>query len=60
MVRSLATHVALGEAIEFSVNEGREFLEGCFLAIAPRFQKLGKLVSPRLVHRAQEFITFSR
>ena len=61
MVRALAAHVALREAIEFSVNQRREFLEGRFLAVAPCFQQLSKFVSP--IHRAQEFITlqgFSR
>src|SRR5215213_3680614 len=50
MVRPLAAHVAFREAVQFGVNERCEFLEGLLLAVAPCFQELGKLVSPRLVH----------
>src|ERR1044071_5109250 len=50
MIGPLATHVALGEAIELGVHEGREFLECLLLAVAPRFQELRQFVSPRLVH----------
>src|SRR6185369_9227667 len=50
MVRALAAHVAFGEPVELSVNEWREFFEGFFLAVAPRCQKLSKIVSPRPVH----------
>jgi len=50
MVRLLATHVALRETVELSVNEWREFFEGFFLTVAPRFEKLSKFVSSRFVH----------
>ena len=50
MIGPLATHVTLREAIELSVNEWREFFEGFFLTVAPRFKKLSKFVSSRLVH----------
>src|ERR1044072_6611596 len=50
MVRALAAHVALGEPVELSVNEWREFFEGFLLAVAPRCKKLSKLVRPRPVH----------
>src|SRR6185369_3510031 len=50
MVRALAAHVALGEPVELSMNERREFFEGFLLAVAPRCQKLSKLVSPRPLH----------
>jgi|SRR5689334_13085241 len=59
MVRALAAHVALGEAIEFSVNERRELLEGFFLAVAPGCEKLCKLVSPRLVHGLRNLSHYS-
>src|SRR3712207_8576111 len=52
--RPLAAHVALREPVELGVNEGRELLEGLLLAVAPRFQELGKFVS--VIHQsAQEF-----
>ena len=52
MVRPLAAHVALGEAIELGVDQRRELLEGFLPAVAPGFQKLGKFV-----RQAQKFTT---
>ena len=50
MVRTLAAHVALGEPVELSVNQRREFFQGFLLAVAPRCKELSKLVSSRPVH----------
>src|SRR6185295_3995025 len=59
MVRALAAHVALGEPVELSVDERREFFEGFLLAVAPRCQKLSKLVSPGRVHGPEIYHIFS-
>ena len=62
MVRPLAAHVALGEAIELGVDEWRELFERLLLAIAPGFQKLGKFVGQgsKIYHIKEFSHRFSR
>lgn len=62
MIRPLAAHVALGEAIELGVNERRELFESFLLAVAPGFQKLGKFVAQgvEIYHIKQFSRRFSR